>query len=153
MTLLTTKRHLWHQWWLIFLSISLCVFTLPDQSPWNVWQVWHAKQEMLTPRTPDLTSFKGSHFCMAGLFKPILSLSLGLYATWLSDFGVCSFLDNIGKWPGARTILIRPRNPFRVLDPALVNGFRFHVHNQCKHIMKICQCAYQYHYRWSVYMV
>ena len=34
-------------------------------------------------------------FAWIGLFLPILSLSLGLYATWLSDFRVCSFLDNI----------------------------------------------------------
>ena len=28
MTLLTDTSHLWHVWWLIFLSTSLCVFTL-----------------------------------------------------------------------------------------------------------------------------
>ena len=59
MTLLTATSHLWHQWWQIFLSTSLCVFTLPDQIPCNVWRVRHGKQEMPTPRAPDLTFFWG----------------------------------------------------------------------------------------------
>ena len=58
-TLLTATSHLWHLWWMIFVSTSMCVFTLLDQSPCNVWRVWHAKQEMLTPRAPDLTFFWG----------------------------------------------------------------------------------------------
>ena len=47
-----------------------CVFVLsPDQSPCNVWQVWHVKQEMLTPRVPDLAFFWGFTFCMAWTFS------------------------------------------------------------------------------------
>ena len=81
--------------WIFFLSTSLCVFTLPGQSPCTVWWVWHAKQEMLTPRAPDLTFFWGFTL-LHGIdrFLTDFAFSRGLYDTWLSDFGVCSFLDN-----------------------------------------------------------
>ena len=95
MTLLTATSHLWHQWWLIFLSTtcSLCVSTLPDQSPCNVWWMWHAKQEMLTPRAPDLTFFWGSHFCMAWTFY---QFCLCPWTLWYMLIGFCSlfFLNN-----------------------------------------------------------
>ena len=42
-----------------FLWTSLCVVTLLYKGPRNVWQVWHAKQEMLTPWAPDLAFFWG----------------------------------------------------------------------------------------------
>ena len=76
-TLLTATSHLWHQWWLISLSTSLCVFTLPGESPCNVWRVWHAMHEMLTPRAPDLTFFWGFTLLHGLHFTPILSLSIG----------------------------------------------------------------------------
>ena len=70
---------------LIFLSTSRCVF----------W-VWHAKQEMLTPRTTVLTFFwRLTLLHGLDLFWQILSLSLGLYETWLLDFRVCFFLECI----------------------------------------------------------
>ena len=65
------------------------------QTPGNVWWVWHAKQVMLTPQAPDVTFFWGFTLLHGLAFLPILSLSFALYDAWLSDFTVCSFLDNI----------------------------------------------------------
>ena len=88
------------QWWLILLSTSLCVFTLPDQSLCNVWWVWHAKQEMLTPQAPDVTLFWGfillhgldffTRFCLC----PLNFMQLGYGISEFVLFWICSLRYN-----------------------------------------------------------
>ena len=53
------------------------------------------RQEMLTPQAPNLAFLRWfTHLHGLG-FLLILSLSLGLYVTSLSDFRVCSLSDNM----------------------------------------------------------
>ena len=66
-------------------------FSLPDKSPCKVWQVWHVKQKTLTPWAPDLTFFRG--FTLVHVW-----ITESVFGPWTrSDFGVCTFLENIGQ--------------------------------------------------------
>ena len=82
-----------------FFSTNLCVFTLPDQSSCNIWWVWHARQEMLTPHAPDLIFFWGFTLLhdLDIFFVFGLSLSLDFMVIYicLSDFKVCFLPDDI----------------------------------------------------------
>ena len=81
MTLLTATSHLWKQWWLIFLSTGMCIFTLPDQSPCNVWRVCN--------RALKLTYSAGSVLLLKKTVGPVCVYLLKEVCMFWSDFLLC----------------------------------------------------------------